>query len=345
MPASLLRDDVRMPVAGCSVVIERFEGKDRESRLLQALAQQRGLCNIPDAVQRVASLAEVKQFDDGEVLISEDGAESDVYFLLAGGHVDVSIKDRWIATRQPGDQVGEMAALDPSAPRSATVRSVGTTVTARISDTDYLKLLAEHPATMWPAVAGLLAGRLRERSKFIRPRTARPCVFIGSSSERLDLAQALRSQLRGAAPGADVEVWNEGVFAPSSTNIESLASSLGRFDFGVFLFSPDDVVISRGRKHVAPRDNVILEFGLFAGALGRERVFSVAPRTRLPAPSWTTTVRRMLGLRGPDASTVKRPTDLLGVVWLEYDQALPIPQALEPAVAQLATLITSLQPR
>src|SRR5262245_12188491 len=111
---------------------------------------------------------------------------------------------------------------------------------------------------------------------------SRPSIFIGSSSEGLRVARAIQSQL---ADVGDVERWDEGVFALSACTLESLVTSLSRFDFGVFVLTADDVVVSRGTKARAARDNILIELGLFMGRLGRERTFLVCckdERIRIP---------------------------------------------------------------
>ena len=67
-------------------------------------------------------------------------------------------------------------------------------------------------------------------------------------------------------------VWKDGIFGPGGIAFDSLAQSAGRADFAAFVISPDDTVLSRHKEHIAPRDNVIFELGLFMGVLDRKRV-------------------------------------------------------------------------
>jgi hypothetical protein len=148
----------------------------------------------------------------------------------------------------------------------------------------------------------------------------KPPVLIASSTEGLDLAYAVQRNLElFAAP----TVWSQGVFQASSLVLDQLIKSLETFKFGVFVFSPDDVVFMRGQEHSAPRDNVVFELGLFIGRLGRERNFVIVPR----------------GHRD-----LKLPTDLLGLITVSYDDTRPSAEyeaALGPACRAIQLAIGS----
>jgi len=122
----------------------------------------------------------------------------------------------------------------------------------------------------------------------------KPSVFIGSSTEGLDFARAVRGVL---SPDAEITVWNEGFFELGRTFIESLVNNVERFDFAILVMTPDDLRVRGGQEELQPRDNVIFELGLFMGSLGRARTFVVQQR------------------RGD----LKLPTDLSGVTTAMYD--------------------------
>lgn len=122
----------------------------------------------------------------------------------------------------------------------------------------------------------------------------KPKLFIGSSVEGLSVAYSIQQNL---TYDADVTVWDQGVFALSKTTIESLVEILGKSDFGIFVFSPDDISLIRRENQNIVRDNVIFEFGLFIGKLTRERVFFIIP----------------------DGAEIHLPTDLLGITPGKYD--------------------------
>jgi hypothetical protein len=97
---------------------------------------------------------------------------------------------------------------------------------------------------------------------------AQPSLFIGSSQEGIDFARAVRDSLK---EDAEITLWKDGFFRPGITYIDSLISSLRRFDFAVLVLRPEDLVVSRNVENFGPRDNVIFELGLFMGWLGKER--------------------------------------------------------------------------
>lgn len=120
-------------------------------------------------------------------------------------------------------------------------------------------------------------------------------IFVGSSVESLHVANAIQENLEF---DANVTIWNQGIFQPSSNALDDLIDSLNNFDFGIFIFQPDDITMIRNNTKNTVRDNVIFELGLFIGKLGKKRVFFVSPR---------------------DIEDFHIPTDLLGVTRGMYD--------------------------
>lgn len=150
----------------------------------------------------------------------------------------------------------------------------------------------------------------------------KPTLFIASSSEFLDLASAMQESLEHVA---EVTVWNQDVFKLSRYNIESLLETLEASDFGVFIFTPQDVINIRGAEKLTVRDNVLFELGLFIGKLGRERCFIVAPRG--------------------SEEDIHLPSDLLGVTPALYEphrQDKNLVAALGPAATKITRQIKNL---
>jgi len=98
---------------------ERFEVGGR-SHLLDALMRQEFVCGDRAIAERFASVGELQEFPAGAELIKETGEDNDLYLLLAGS-VAIVIKGVQVNTRAAGQHVGEMAAIEPSQKRSATV--------------------------------------------------------------------------------------------------------------------------------------------------------------------------------------------------------------------------------
>lgn len=108
-------------------------------------------------------------------------------------------------------------------------------------------------------------------------------VFIGSSTEGKRVAEHLQWALNDTC---DAVVWDQGVVEPGNTTLRALHAAAAEFDFAAFVVTPDDMVNKRDRLSAAPRDNVVLEVGLFSGILGPERTFIVQPHeVQLSLPS------------------------------------------------------------
>ena len=149
----------------------------------------------------------------------------------------------------------------------------------------------------------------------------KPKVFIGSSKESLNIAYSVQRNLEYAC---EPTVWTQGVFALSRTSIEALVEASKKYDFAVFCMTPDDIAFIRSESNRVARDNVVFEFGLFLGAIGREKVFFIVPR---------------------DSQEMHLPTDLLGLTPGTYDAMRTdgnLEAALGPACNQIIGQIKSL---
>ena len=113
-----------------------------------------------------------------------------------------------------------------------------------------------------------------------RGTLVRPAVFVGSSSEGLEIARAVQYLLDMEW---EVALWNQGIFGLSHGTLESLVLALPDFDYAILVLTADDLSVSRGHERAVARDNVMFELGFFIGALGRERTFMIYDRTKPPA--------------------------------------------------------------
>jgi Predicted nucleotide-binding protein containing TIR-like domain/TIR domain len=110
---------------------------------------------------------------------------------------------------------------------------------------------------------------------------SKPTVFIGSSSEGLDVARALQIDLDDEA---EASILSDHVFALGEYSFETLLRVLERVDFAILVLTPNDLVSQRGGSATSPRENVIFELGLFMGRLGRSRTFIVMDDEGSPIP-------------------------------------------------------------
>lgn len=127
-------------------------------------------------------------------------------------------------------------------------------------------------------------------------------AFIGCTSEQCKIASAFHVEL---SKWCYPELWTHGFFTLSETTIESLEQNLPKFDFSIFLLTPDDIVKIRGKKFKQARDNLILEVGMSMGILGRLCTFLVIP----------------------EESSLKLPTDIINVTHAEYSTTHPTKRA------------------
>ena len=304
-------------------MIERFQGPEGERRLVDALRLQQAIANDEAIARELAVVAELLEFKAGEPLMTQDGSDSDIYFILVGS-TSIHVNGRWKAQRDQNSHVGEMVLIEMNARRSATVTALQETVVAKVSETNFKPIADRHPR-VWQRLAAEIGRRLRERGSRETPPNETPILFIGSSSERLDEARAIQNNL--AHDSIVVRLWTDGVFRASRTTIENLVDFAKKTDFAVLLFSPDDVVTNaaRGVNAAAPRDNVVFELGLFLGTLGRERTIVVNKRRE----------------------DIKIPTDLLGLTPLEYADGSPsdLDARMAPVSNQLRSIVRQLGPK
>lgn len=215
----------------------------------------------------------VKTLDPGEIFVDEGAVGGTAFFIVAGS-VDVLVRKQRVATRVPGEFIGEMALLDISHKRTASLRAGKDTAVIELPDAEVERLFATDPA-VWRGVARQLARRLADRTSLIPHANERPRMFIGSSVERLAVVDALTTAL---SHDADVRPWPT-IFPASTYTVPSLLDEAGRCDFAAFVFAPDDEATIRGERKGSVRDNVVFEAGLFAGAFGDiGRVFVLTPR-------------------------------------------------------------------
>lgn len=304
-----------------SEIYSRFSG-DRGSVLaIEAVKNQKIIQGNAKAAEALFEKGKLTPFGEGEILAQEDDWSNAIVFIIAG-KAEIRVRGFKVAERQQGQHIGEMALIDPSQPRSATVVAIEPTVGLVVSEEKFVAVASDHP-DLWRQIAKEIGERLRQRKKFIRPSNPLPLMFVACSFESLPVAKALQAHFE--KEDVIVEVWTDNVFKPSKGTMESLESKLDSADFTVAIFSADDKIESRGVEKVAPRDNTVFELGLFAGAIGRERSFFAI----------------QIG------ANIKVPSDLAGITSLRFGLSKngDGEPDIEEACEQIAERISALGPR
>lgn len=265
-----------------SGVVDRFVGDAGlpnrvEAMLGQALvAGDRGLAEV------LAARIEVAAISAGTELIRQDGSDDDIYFIFAGSFA-IAVNSQRVATRGRGDHVGEMAIIEPSQARSATVVADEDAVVAKLSAAEMSEVGKEFPE-IYRQIARSLSRRMRERNKLVGQFRDRTKVFLISSVESLPIARIIQSSFEHDP--FLTTVWTDGVFRAANYTLESLEAALDDSDFAIAIAHGDDLTQFRGQDWPTPRDNVVFELGLFMGKLGRARAILMEPReekVRLPS--------------------------------------------------------------
>src|SRR5579872_3663614 len=301
----------------------RFDdGVEGRRRLVTALREQKIVGGSADIAVQLADAGKVLEFSEGSVLIKQGDGDTDVFLIVAGA-VDILVNGVRIAERGPGHCVGEMAAIDHTQTRSATVVATQWTTVCRLTEPHFIRIANDHPQ-VWHVLATEITRRLVQRNRLVRPKNTRPRVFMISSKEALAVAEAVRRALSGDP--FDVTLWtDDDVFIASHYTLEDLEEQVELSDIAIAVAAPDDVTRSRGADTPSPRDNVILEIGLFIGRLGRKR----------------TLVLQKAG------AELKLPSDLLGLKPIRYSvSGSADPSAeLKPTCAELRRSIHRLGSR
>jgi CRP/FNR family cyclic AMP-dependent transcriptional regulator len=255
-------------------LLDRFAGPDGERALRESLLAAkivRGDTNLADAF---LAAGVVEGIAAGTALIEQDGDNNDIYILIAGT-CDIVVNGRTIAHRGPSDHVGEMAAIEPTQKRSASVVAASEIVALKVTEPAFHAVAQAHP-TVYKDIARELARRLLQRNALVGGYRERVRLFIISSAEALPIARGIQNALEHDP--FSVVIWTDGVFRVANYTLQSLEDEVDQSDFAIAIAHADDMTAVRGAEWPTPRDNVVFELGLFMGRLGRARAILMEPR-------------------------------------------------------------------
>ena len=262
----------------------RVKRKVSQYDIEKCLVLQKILNRVDEkTIKGIAKAGEVVDFVADDVIVKQGDVGGCVYFVLYGS-VSVIVNGKKVATRQAKECIGEMTMLDPTQKRSATLIAKEDSRLLKVKEEKLREYIDKEKAIL-EGIALELASRMREHTMKITKGNDIPNVFIGSSLEYSKIAQKIEKRLPNSDDIKPMSWQNGEVFELSKSNIESLCGIADRADFGIFILSKDDLTKSRGRRCASPRDNVLFEFGLFMGNLGRDRTFAICCGKNLKIPS------------------------------------------------------------
>ncbi|MCK1524743.1 TIR domain-containing protein [Bradyrhizobium sp. 17] len=301
-------------------MIERFEGDTGRRLLLDALSSQKIVAGSAALAEELAASVALLQVEPGEVLIEQDTEGNEVFLILTGAF-DVTVNGRKVGRRGPSDHVGEMAAIEPTQRRAATLVAAERSVVGKLTEPQFHEIANKYP-NVYRYVGRELARRLQQRNQLVGKYRDKIRVFIISSAEALPVARAIQDALQ--YDPFTVVIWTDGVFRIANYTLQSLEDQVDNSDFAIAIAHTDDLTVTRGQEWPAPRDNVIFELGLFMGRLGRARAILMEPREE----------------------KVKLPSDLSGVTTISYRfvQGPDAPALIAPACNQLRDYIKAMGP-
>ncbi|MBK5122061.1 nucleotide-binding protein [Burkholderia sp. R-69980] len=302
-------------------MMNRFVGDKGRRLRVDAFKNQKLVAGNSELAEKLADMSELVEVATGTSIITQDDYTNDIFFILVGSF-SIVVNGREVATRNAGDHVGEMGAIEPTQKRSATVTATQESLVAKISEEAFDRLGNQYPE-LYKFIAKELARRLLQRNWMVKNIHERIRIFIICSVEALPVARLIHNGLQHDP--FDVIIWSEGVFKVTNYTLDTLESEVNQADFAIAIAHGDDVAEIREKQWPVPRDNVIFELGLFMGRLGRARAILMEPRE----------------------DKVKLPSDIAGVTTIGYRYVPGKDEAshIAPAVNDLRSHIRALGPQ
>lgn len=246
--------------------IERFEGTDGHRMLLGALCAQRLIGNHKEIALKFAEKLQLIELAAGQTLVVQNAPDNDLYLILIG-RVKIFVNGREVDDRGAGMHIGEMALIDPSAPRAATVIAYENTVVGKVTEPDFTSIADMYPP-LWRTVAVVVSERLRQVHHFI-PRPNSPLIATISFSEKArDVAKELETELKDRWEmkiGLEIRsLLRAKRLLPDF--IDHVNEQMGKSDFMILVLGNSD------------GSSINIESGIAIGKLTRKRIAFVIPK-------------------------------------------------------------------
>lgn len=156
-------------------------------------------------------------------------------------------------------------------------------------------------------------------------------IFVASSNEARSRAQILVEALAKAG-FSPLPWWDRTVFRGGDYTFPRLIAVAQSVDAAIFLATKDDKLWFRGTEADAPRDNIVLEMGVFASRLGVKRSLLLAePGSKLPSDLAGLTYAAVEGIEAAAARAIEdlrfefeRPRPVLPITILVDRDLIPV---------------------
>jgi signal transduction histidine kinase len=195
-------------------------------RILESLGRIELFENLrPQTLARIVRACSTVTLGDGQLLFPH-GAAGDCFYIVLAGQVEVFRGERVIATIGPYDCVGELALLD-AAPRSAAVRSVGTTALLQVPRETFDTYLRAEPEAM-AAIMRTIGQRLRRTLDDTQAAYEQVSMLVHDMLNMLNAFSGAESVLDTLAAGDDNRWFLEQILKTQRTLETMMRAALKR---------------------------------------------------------------------------------------------------------------------
>lgn len=189
-------------------MLERFEGVAGRRLRIEALVNQKLIGGNRALAEALADQVQLLAIEEGGVILEQGASDNDVYLIISG-RTNVVVNGRLVACRTVNDHVGEMAAIEPTQKRAASVIASEECVVAKLTEDVFAQFAGQYPE-MYRCIARELARRLEQRNALVNATRNQIRVFIISSVESLDVARTIQNAF--AHDPLTITLWTDGVF-------------------------------------------------------------------------------------------------------------------------------------
>ena len=125
-------------------MLQRFQGDDGRRLRVQAMLSQKMVAGNRELAEYLADNAKFIEVTKDHVLIQQDAADNDVFFVLTGAF-NVLVNGHIVARRFANDHVGEMAAVEMTQKRAASIVATELSVVAQIPEAQFSTIGSKYP--------------------------------------------------------------------------------------------------------------------------------------------------------------------------------------------------------